>query len=81
MVIYCSSGDSQTFANGEIKISISLQRVVRLKARAREFLDRLHLRIIYTTNVRGILSKYIPRRNNLFFRIISVRSNNNYWGK
>jgi hypothetical protein len=78
---YCSSGDSQTLAYGEFKISISLHRVIRLQAWARGYLARQRLRSIRTTKVRGVLSKYFPGRNNMFFRIISLRSNQSLWGK
>ena len=78
---YCSSGDSQTLAYGELKISISLHRVVRLQAWARGYIARQRLRTIRTTKVRGVLSKYFLASNNMFFRVVSVRSNKSLWGK
>ena len=54
---YCSSGDSQTLAYGEFKISISLHRVVRLQAWVRGFLARQQIKTIRTSKVRGVISK------------------------
>ena len=78
---YCSSGDSQTLAYGEFKISISLHRVVRLQAWARGYIARQRLRSIRTTKVRGVLSKYFLASNNMFFRVVSIRSNQSLRGK
>lgn len=59
MGAYCSSGDSQTLAFGEFKISVSTHRVVRLQAWARGFLARLRLRNMRQLKVKSVVSKLL----------------------
>ena len=56
---YCSSGDSQTLAYGEVKICISLHRIVRLQANVRRFLARKMIEEVRTSKIKSVISKYL----------------------